>query len=131
MLRARIVAFLASLLLLWPLGGPAQARYFCRMMDRVLDTCCCGHESELEALHPEAQARSADCCVRLTRGALPTADARRDGLIPGWLPALPGAGAPRVLPAFQSDVSLAAGAPGEPVLARGPPLFLKHCAFLI
>jgi hypothetical protein len=131
MLRARIVALLASLLLLWPLGAPAHARYFCRMMDRVLDTCCCGHESELEALHREARARAADCCVRLTQGALPTADARRDGLISGGLPALPAAGTPSVLPAFESEVLVAAGLPEEAVLARGPPLFLKHCVFLI
>jgi hypothetical protein len=131
MLRARLVAFLTSLLLLWPLGAPAHARYFCRMMERVLDSCCCANESELEALHPEAKARPADCCVRLTQGALPTADTRRDGLMPGSLHALLTDREPSISPAFESEVlAAAAGAEGV-VLARGPPLFLKHCVLLI
>ena len=131
MLRARWIAFLASLLLLWPLGAPAHARYFCRMMDRVLDSCCCPHDSALETLHSEAEARSPDCCVRLTQGALPAADARRDVTTPGSLPALPAANELGLSPACESDVLDAGGVQEEAVLARGPPLFLKHCVFLI
>jgi hypothetical protein len=133
MLRARLVAVLTSLLLLWPVGAQAQARYFCRMMDRVIDSCCCARQSELEALliQAEAEARSPDCCVRLTQGALPAADARRDAATPSSMPALPAANELQVSTDFQREVLELAGVEKEAVVARGPPLFLKHCVFLI
>ncbi|MEO8185127.1 MAG: hypothetical protein ABI895_40490 [Deltaproteobacteria bacterium] len=131
MLRARLVALLASLLVLWPVGAPAHARYFCRMMDRVLDSCCCPRESERVALHSEPEVRSPDCCVRLTQGALPTAEPPRHVATPGWMPARLASRELDVTPAFQSDVLDLGGVAKEAVLARGPPLFLKHCVFLI
>jgi hypothetical protein len=131
LLRARLVVVLASLLLLWPLGAPAHARYFCRMMDRVLDSCCCRRDSALEALHAEAEARSPDCCVRLTQGALPAGDTRRDAATPGWLPAVLASRELDVPVASPSDALDRAGVTKEGVVARGPPLFLKHCVFLI
>jgi hypothetical protein len=139
MLRARLVALLTSLLLLWPVGVQAHARYFCRMMDRVMDSCCCEGESALEALlikaevkaEGEVQARTPDCCVRLTQGALPAADTRRDAATPSSMPALPAANALQLPAVFQREVLELAGVEDEAVVARGPPLFLKHCVFLI
>jgi hypothetical protein len=131
MLRARLVAFLASLLMLWPVGTPTHARYFCRMMERVMDTCCCPRKSALEALHSEAQAQSPDCCVRLTQGSMPAADSRRDLATPSTLTALLPANALGVSPSFQREVLELHGVEEDAVLARGPPLFLKHCVFLI
>jgi hypothetical protein len=131
MLRARLVAFLASLLMVLPVGVPAHARYFCRMMDRVMDSCCCPGKSARDAHHSEAQARSPDCCVRLTQGALPAGDTRRDVATPGWTPTLLPSRELDVPSALSHDALDLGGVAKEAVLARGPPLFLKHCVFLI
>jgi len=100
----------------------------------VMDSCCCARESALEALlvvQAEAEARTPDCCVRLTQGALPAADTRRDAATPSSMPALPAAHELQVPAAFQREVLELAGVEKEAVVARGPPLFLKHCVFLI
>jgi hypothetical protein len=130
MLRARIVAFLAVLLVLLPVGRSAHARYFCPAMDRVLDSCCCGDEWTLEIPSSETEARPPDCCVRLTQGALPAA-ARPDFAKPILPPALLVTSEPQVSRAVLRDILGDAPEEEHAVPPRGPPLFLKHCVFLI
>jgi hypothetical protein len=64
----------------------------------------------------------------LTQGALPAGDARWDAATPGWMLAWRELDVPV---AVQSEALDRAGVAKEAVLARGPPLFLKHCVFLI
>lgn len=130
MFRARIVAFLTAVLVLLPVGLSAHARYFCRAMDRVMDSCCCADGSALDTASSEAEARTPDCCVRLEQGALPTA-ARSDVAKPISALVLLVASAPNVPPAAASDQLGCAFNRPPAVPARGPPLFLKHCVFLI
>ncbi|MEO8177482.1 MAG: hypothetical protein ABI895_01495 [Deltaproteobacteria bacterium] len=133
MSRARIVAFLTTVLLLLPAAVPSHARYFCRMMDRVLDSCCCPSEAALEGVSPEAVARTPDCCVRLTQGGLPTVAARPELLKPLSIPGLPATTMImiEVVPAAEREVLRTASDEQDPPPARGPPLFLKNCVFLI
>jgi hypothetical protein len=129
MSRARIIALLTAVLALTAIGLPAHARYFCRMMDRVVDTCCC--PSDPDAVHSEATARTSECCVRLAQGTLPSAEARRDVLEVPSAPALLVERALEVLPRIAVRVLDVAREERGAVPVRGPPLFLKHCAFLI
>ena len=129
MFRTPLVLLLTALLALWPVGAPGHARYFCRMMDRVMDSCCCGSKSA-EAVSPEAELRNADCCVRLSQGALSVAGADRDAMQPLPTLALPETIGLEVHAAGQ-DVLVAMLLEDQPLSARGPPLFLKNCVFLI
>jgi hypothetical protein len=129
MFRARILAFLAVLLVLLPVGRSAHARYFCRAMDRVMDSCCCEQGYALALVSSETEVRPPDCCVRLTQGALPTVD-RRDVAKPISAPALLVQSTPEV--SFTVESQLLVAPELQPAVpARGPPLFLKHCVFLI
>jgi len=131
MLRARMVAFLSAVLMLWPLGMPGHARYFCRMMDRVLDECCCPSEPALDAGTSETQARTSDCCERLTQSVPPLAATRREVVKAhslAWLPATP---VLEIEPASHRNTPDTVLRADGPRSACGPPLFLKNCQLLI
>jgi hypothetical protein len=130
MFRARLAALLVALLALAPVVAHAHARYFCRMMERVVDDCCCAVEPTFAASDSEPEARSPDCCVRLTQGSLPSADTTRNSVAP--MAALPAAAAPEAHVFIPTPgVVLGAVAEDDVAPAHGPPLFLEHCAFLI
>jgi hypothetical protein len=127
---ARTLAFFTALLCLLAVSVPARAQYFCRMMDRVVDSCCCESSAGLEG-ERRAELRAPDCCVRLTRGALPAAEVRRDAVPPLPAPALVTA-APLLIAAAPVRQLPNLRRPGQRVRpTRGPPLFLQHCALLI
>jgi len=129
MSRARIVAFLIAVLALLPAAVPGHARYFCPMMERVRDSCCC--PGKAAPVSPQAEARSADCCVRLTQGALPPVAAHRESLQPLSILGLPPTAPVEVKPAAESGGLGSVSNEQDPPTARGPPLFLKNCVFLI
>jgi hypothetical protein len=130
-LRAHIAALLAVLLAVWPAAASVHARFFCRMMDRVVDSCCCRSESAPQQVDPQPEARVPDCCERLTQGALPSADARRDMVKSFSSPLLLAASEVRVVPEGVAQVIRLSLEHQGGVAARGPPLFLANCALLI
>jgi len=100
------------------------------MMERVVDSCCCESSDAVDA-RCRAELKAPDCCVRLTRGTLPAAEARRDVVplpsSPALVPALP-----LVLAAAPELELPNVGRLAQRVLpTRGPPLFLRDCALLI
>ena len=129
--RAQIAALLAVLLAVWPATASVHARYFCRMMDRVVDSCCCRSEAELRQVDPPPEVRVPDCCERLTQGALPNAEPRRDVVKSFSSPLLLAASEVQVLPGALLQVIPPSRAGQRAVGARGPPLFLANCALLI
>jgi hypothetical protein len=129
--RAPIAALLAVLLAVWPAAPSAHVRFFCRMMDRVVDSCCCGSGAAAPQVAPEPEARVPDCCERLTQGALPNVEPRRDGVDALSAPLLPPTNQVQVLPAVARETLPPAHEAKRTVGARGPPLFLANCALLI
>ena len=129
-LRARVLALMTALLSLVAVSLPARAHYFCRMMDRVVDSCCCESTAGVDA-ECRAELKAPDCCVRLTRGALPAAEARRDVVPLLSSPALVPAGSPVALAAPEVELPNVGRLARRVLPTRGPPLFLQHCALLI
>lgn len=136
-IRLRVVALLVGLATVLPGAAFARVHYFCRMMDRVMDSPCCESERDAAGLQPRGdlvvreEARAPDCCMRV--------DASRTGVAPN----------PRYsLPVIQSAALVATLShpvftlpPGSTIDAHfedargppphGPPLFLAHCSLLI
>jgi hypothetical protein len=129
--RAPIAAMLAVLLAVWPAAASIHSRFFCRMMDRVVDSCCCRSQEALPAVAPQPEARVPDCCERLTQGTLPNAEPRRDVLKAFSWPLLPSTSQAQVLPAAALELLPASREGQRASGARGPPLFLAKCALLI
>jgi hypothetical protein len=127
---ARILALVTALLALLAVSPPERAHYFCRMMDRVVDSCCCESPAAADGACP-AQLKAPDCCVRLTRGTLPAAEARRDVVPPLSSPALAPVELPLVVAAPPLELANVGRRAQRVLPTRGPPLFLRHCALLI
>lgn len=128
--RARLLAVLAAIALMLPGGALARAAYFCRMMERVMPSCCCAHEQEREA-ERAPRASAPDCCERLeapSRSPAGGANAAVPLVAPAALLA--------VLPAYL-ELQAPLGVEGAfTPQARappsvGPPLFVVHCSLLI
>lgn len=131
MFRARLAALLVALLGLAPVVAQAHGRYFCRMLERVVDECCCAVEPSSAALDSAPEVKSPDCCLRLTQGTLPSADPTRNSVAPvAALPVVLASRAP-IVPPLYPEILGAAPEEDDVSPARGPPLFLKHCALLI
>jgi hypothetical protein len=140
--RTRILAVLAALLIGLSGGVAARAQYFCHMLGHVVPACCCGGEqaalpgsserSPARAATDDApQVRGRACCELMPSAARATAPVTRDALlhVPG-LALL--TSAPGVVSRWQPERRV----DGAPLQARerpvrGPPLFLAHCALLI
>jgi hypothetical protein len=128
--RAWIFALLATVLVLLPSGGRVHSEHYCRMMGRVVASCCCDDAVGPSAPRSQPQIQEADCCQRISSAAPSTLGfdkALRDGHA---------APATRLTPFIVSAL-----APSLPDLGRcsestqappalGPPLFVKHCALL-
>ena len=136
-LRLRVIALLVGLATVLPGTAFARVHYFCRMMDRVMDSPCCESERAAARLRPDVrvelreEARPPDCCLRV--------EASRAGVAPGpryslpvvpaaALVATPGWSSFTLPPAIAVSTRFEA-ARGPPPL--GPPLFLAHCSLLI
>ena len=128
--RARIFALLAALVMLLPGGASAHGRYYCRMMGRVVASCCCGPDARAPTPKHAQEIQEADCCHRIsstTRSAsLGTRQAVREIAAAALSPAVrepfdvqPG-----------TDTGNSCAESTQAPLAIGPPLFVVHCAFL-
>lgn len=130
-LRAQLIAVLTALAVLLPGSAFARTQYFCRMMNRVVATCCCDADSSRHD-HPActAQVRSSDCCERtpiatrsLTLKAMGNELSVPSAAIASIVPA-PAYVFPRVVEAL----ALPGWARAPPIV--GPPLFIVHCSLL-
>jgi hypothetical protein len=128
--RARLLAVLAAIALMLPGGALARASYFCRMMERVMPSCCCAHAQEREAQRAP-RASAPDCCERMeapSRSNASPANAAVPLVAPAALLA--------VLPAYLDVLALLGVESAVTPQARappslGPPLFVVHCSLLI
>ncbi|HVZ32395.1 MAG TPA: hypothetical protein VG963_08215 [Polyangiaceae bacterium] len=130
-LQHRIIALLTLLVALLPLGAAGHEHYFCRMMSRVVVTCCCRHDAAIE--RSEARMQTPDCCVRLSSAAPLASPARRevaDQPIDGTT-LLVAVLADDIVPTLdgRSIEALPRAAPG--IRRSKSQLFLEHCALLI
>ena len=133
-LRLRLVVLLTLLSALLPLGWSGQGRFFCQMMDRVVDGCCCpdagiGAPASAEL---ESRATAPDCCVRLSQGAALGVAVPREATRPIAAPALL-ATSTAIEVRTRLDLEPLEGvfAEARPALRPGRRLFLEHCALLI
>ncbi len=129
LVRARIFALLAAVIMLLPSGAPARSQYYCRMMGRIVASSACD-EAASRAVGPAPELQLADCCQRLTsssrNAALGTLDAP-----PGIAPPALVATAPQLFPVrFQGGAAVSFAEATQSPLAIGPPLFIAHCALL-
>src|SRR5689334_16927218 len=134
-LRTRLLALVTALLVALPLGAVVRDQVLCRMAGRVMSSCCCAragashHEASDAQRVPEA--RKASCCERLSAHAA-SPSAVRDGA--DRFPSLLVATVPPSLELAAVLPQRLGGEGGARVRApppTGPPLFLKHCSFLI
>jgi hypothetical protein len=135
LVRRRWFALLALLLVALPLGAAGRDQYFCRMMGRLMDSCCCvppgADTSHVARSSGGPRLERQDCCERV-EGLRASATALRDAAVRLPLSAFATLACARpLLPELPSMGSVQ----GEAVQARappptGPPLYLKHCALL-
>ena len=129
-LRLQVIALFAGVALLLPEAAFARAHFFCRMMDRVLESACCCDDGAA-TVDVGAKAQVPDCCARVTPPSRSVAPSASDVTV-----SVPEAAIVAVVPEavrtplFVRDWGAAEKlARGPPPL--GPPLFLTHCSFLI
>ena len=132
-LRARIPILLVALLLALPAGAAGRHQYFCRMMGRLLDACCCAsaQSDAIAKRSPGPEAKAKDCCERIESAGREAIPALRDGALRIESPVV--ATLPALLAIVPAPVFSPAGihhvqARAPPAL--GPPIFLKNCSFL-
>lgn len=130
-LRLQLIAVLTALAVLLPGSALARTKYFCRMMNRVVATCCCDSEtssSEDSSCGPQVQA--SDCCEKITTAAR-SATVRAKATAFSVPPAALTATVPTsvyVFPKTVATLALPAHARAPPGV--GPPLFILNCSFL-
>ena len=128
-IRAWVFALLASLLVLLPNGGPVRSEHYCRMLGRVVASCCCENDV---AVAPGAaqQVQLEGCCQRISSlGRNATLGGDKALRVVGAA-----ALAATVLALPEADSrgcsDSQCGESTQAPLAIGPPLFMKHCALL-
>jgi hypothetical protein len=128
--RAWVFALLATLLVLLPNGAPAPAEHYCRMMGRVVATCCCGDAAGTAAPSAGQQIQVENCCQRVSPGNR-SASLAPSKALPSLAPAafLTAVLAPRGAPS-NAGIGRKCAESTQAPLAIGPPLFVKHCALL-
>jgi len=133
-LLSRAMALLMAILLAVPASGLGQLVYFCSMTGEVGPKCSCQHEVEAFALDGPVLTVAA-CCEVVGSDSLllPT---RVEVVSPEfetskWV-ALPYKPAHRLLERNPTRLALlqSHGSRGPPP-DSGPPLFIKHCSYLI
>jgi hypothetical protein len=129
--RLQLIAILTAIAVLLPGSAFARTQYFCRMMNRVVPTCCCDSgTSSSEATSCGPQVRASDCCEKIATAAR-SATVRAlatDFSVP---PAALTATVPAAVYVFRKTVAtltLPAQARAPPGVS--PPLFILNCSFL-
>jgi hypothetical protein len=131
--RARLIAALTVVAVLLPGSAFARTQYFCRMMNRVVSTCCCHADKD----HGDrgdtsvARLRATDCCQKLTASdhSVTASTAKADCSVPAATVAAAPPPTPAVLPPKFVAVAHPIRARAPPAI--GPPRFIAHCSFLI
>jgi hypothetical protein len=141
--RSRILAIVAALLVGLSGGVAARAQYFCHMLGQVVPTCCCESQQAVSVstarrlavaqavAHTAPEVRARACCELVPSAAPATAPGTRDALFDVPSLALLASG-PHLLTRWK----LGRPVDAAPIDARqrpvhGPPLFLANCVFLI
>ncbi|HEX2670672.1 MAG TPA: hypothetical protein VHM25_07370 [Polyangiaceae bacterium] len=127
----RLQLLLTALMVLLATAASDRSHYFCKMMGRAVDECCCSTEQHLQRGR-SATVQSPDCCSRLAAGEQPAVITSHNATLPDF----PSAALAATLPAFAAAESNFRVVPALRPPARappgvGPPLFLSHCALLI
>ena len=115
--RARILALFAALVMLLPGGAFARTQYYCSMMGRVVASCCCQAEAVTQAPSAAQELQVGDCCQRLSATSRSASLGTRD--------VLHGVAAPAVLPTVTEPVRASARQHGES-LHRGHAGSVSH-----
>jgi hypothetical protein len=129
---AQLLVLLVASVLTSASAGFAQPQYFCRMMERVAETCCCAASRELESPAHEVRASARDCCERIAPVAtsLGNGSLRSDKLVaPALLSLLLDEPTYVFERSFVETVMLRGGR--DPPARPGSPLFITNCALLI
>ena len=127
----RMMASLMAILLAAPTGGAGQFVYFCTMTGERGPKCGCQHDAE--ASEPHSSLSAVPCCEVVGANAQlqPT---RIEVISPEFetpqFVALPFASAHRLQLSATTSIARSYGARG-PSPDIGPPLFIKHCSYLI
>ena len=131
-LRIQLIALVTALAVLLPGSAFARTQFFCRMMNRVVATCCCDADANSsDDVSYQPQVRATDCCEKVTTQARSATAARvldTDFSVP---PALLAATVPADVYVFPETVAIltrmaqARAPPGV-----GPPLFILNCSLL-
>jgi hypothetical protein len=129
-LRAQLIAALTVVAVLLPGSAFARTQYFCRMMNRVVATCCCEGADRHEERSASPEVRATDCCQKIAAESRSVAAAvsKTDFSVPAAVvvdaptPLIPAA------PASFAVVAPSIQARAPPAI--GPPLFIAHCALL-
>jgi hypothetical protein len=132
-LRVQLIAVLTALAVLLPGSAIARTQFFCRMMNRVVATCCCDSDADTQSRDDASsvpQVRASDCCEKITTAArsaavrvlatdysVPPAALTATVLTPVY-----------VFPKTVATLTLPAQARAPPGV--GPPLFILNCSFL-
>ena len=129
-LRAQLIAALTVVAVLLPGSAFARTQYFCRMMNRVVATCCCEGADRHEEETSIPEVRATDCCQKIAAGSqsVVAAVSNSDFSVPPA--AVVDASMPTVLIAPANFQFVAPSIQARAPPAIGPPLFIAHCALL-
>ena len=131
-LVVRAMALMMVLLVAVPASGLGQLLFFCTMTGAVGPKCCCQHEVEQDALEG-ASLRAAPCCevVSAEQPISPTRDEVQEPQFEtSKFIALSFTPSERTPVRAPTRLALPHGSRGPPP-DTGPPIFIKHCSYLI
>jgi hypothetical protein len=130
-LRVQLIALITALAVLLPGSAFARTQFFCRMMNRVVATCCCDTNANSADASCQPQVRATDCCEKVTTTARSATAARALDTDLSVPPALLTATVPvhvYVFPEAVGTLTRIAQARAPPGV--GPPLFILNCSLL-
>ncbi len=131
-LVVRAMALMMALLVAVPASGLGQLLFFCTITGEVGPKCCCQHEVEQDALEVPSL-RAASCCevVSAEQQVPPTrVEVQAPQFETPQFVALPFAPSERTRVRAPTRLALPHGSRGPPP-DTGPPIFIKHCSYLI
>jgi hypothetical protein len=130
-LRAQLIAALTVLSVLLPGSAFARTQYFCRMMNRVVSTCCCEAQKHRDAeVSRSPKVRPTDCCQKVTASdrTATASTSKIDCSVPEA--SIAEAPAPLAFVASRTFTLVAPSIQARAPPSIGPPLFIAHCSLL-
>ena len=130
-IRLRLLALFAVLLVALPLAAAARELYQCRMMGRVMSSCCCASSAQTaHAADRGPSLEKSDCCTRLEQRTQAASGVRDEAARSAAAPLATQTRVCVILPEPVQDLRVREPAHARAPPPTGPPLFLKHCALL-